>query len=330
LRPSVHRAASAFIALLCAPALCAAADAQPFPTEAPAPGPPPVSGSPPAAPPPGTVPLTDNAAAPGPEDRNPRWKNAAIIAGIGATVAYYGATSWWKEGFTGSFETVDEGWFGQDTYAGGADKAGHIYFTYTGARLLTRAFEAVGNDPRRALRLGAWTSLGVMTGVEVIDGFSKEFRFSMEDAVANAAGAAFAVLLEVDPRIDALLDFRLLYQRSEDAKRVGETDPLADYSGQTYLLALKADGIPRLRDLPVVRYLELQVGYNTRGYEPNDGTKIDPHRRIYYGVGINLSRLLSDTVFRCGLGGGKIQRATDTVLEFLEVPGTAALTYTRL
>jgi hypothetical protein len=58
--------------------------------------------------------------------------------------------------------------------------------------------------------------------------------------------------------------------------------------------------------------------------------KIDPHRRIYYGIGINLSRLLSDTVFRGTFKGGKLQRGTDTVLEFLEVPGTAALTYSRL
>jgi hypothetical protein len=55
----------------------------------------------------------------------------------------------------------------------------------------------------------------------------------------------------------------------------------------------------------------------------------DPHRRIYYGVGINLSRLLSDTVFRGDLKGGKIERGTDTVLEYLEVPWTAALTYRR-
>ena len=264
-----------------------------------------------------------------PVARGLRWKNAAVIGGIAATVGIYGANGWWKDGFTGSFHTVDEGWFGQDTYAGGADKAGHAYFTYTGARLFTRVFEAIGNDPGRALRLGAWTSLGVMTGVEIIDGFSKKFRFSMEDVVANAAGAAFAVLAEVDPRVDALLDFRLLYQRSDDAQRVGETNPLSDYSGQTFLLALKADGIPRLREVPVVRYLELLVGYNTLGYEPNDGAMNDPHRRIYYGVGINLSRLLSDTVFRGDLKGGKIQRGTDTVLEYLEVPWTAAGTYRR-
>jgi hypothetical protein len=262
--------------------------------------------------------------------RGLRWKNAGVIGGIGITVGIYGANGWWKDGFSGSFRTVDEGWFGRNTYTGGADKAGHAFFTYTGARLLTRGFEALGNDPGRALRLGVWTSLGVMTGVEVVDGFSKKFRFSMEDAVANAAGAVFAVLAEKDPRVDALLDFRLLYRRSDDARRVGVADPIADYSGQTFLLAVKADGVPRLREVPVARYLELQVGYRTRGYEPNDGVKIDPHRRIYYGVGINLSRLLSDTVFRGDLKGGKVQRGTDTVLEFIEVPWTAARTYRRL
>jgi hypothetical protein len=277
----------------------------------------------PAAPSPKNVPEEPGA-------RGLWWKNAAVIGGIGITVGLYGANSWWKDGFSGSFRTVDEGWFGRNTYAGGADKAGHAFFTYTGARLLTRGFEAIGNDAGRSLRLGTWTSLGVMTGIEVVDGFSKKFRFSVEDAVANAAGAVFAVLVEKDPRIDALLDFRLLYRRSDDARRVGETDPIADYSGQTFLLAVKADGVPRLREVPVVRYLEFQVGYNTRGYEPTDGMKIDPHRRIYYGIGINLSRLLADTVFRGDLKGGKIQRGTDTVLEYLEVPGTAARTYRRL
>jgi hypothetical protein len=282
----------------------------------------------------------DNAVIPGtpaaagmPGDPVPRglwWKNAALIGGIGITVGVYGAKNWWEDGFSGSFRTVDEGWFGQNTYAGGADKAGHAYFTYTGARLLTRGFEALGNEPGQALRLGVWTSLGVMAGVELVDGFSKKFRFSMEDAVANAAGAALAVLEEKYPRLDALMDFRLFYRRSDDARRVGDADPLADYSGQTFLLAFKADGVPRFREVPVARYLELQVGYNTRGYEPNDGVKIDPHRRIHYGVGINLSRLLSDTVFRGGLKGGKIQGTADTVLEFLQVPGTAARTYRRL
>jgi hypothetical protein len=152
-----------------------------------------------------------------PIDRGLRWKNAAVIGGIAAAVGIYGMNAWWEDGFTGSFHTTDEGWFGQDTYEGGADKAGHAYSTYVMTRLLTRTFKAVGNDPGRALRLGAWTSLGVMNGVEVIDGFSKKFSFSMEDVVLNTAGAAFAVLSEVYPSVDALLDFRLLYQQDDYA-----------------------------------------------------------------------------------------------------------------
>jgi len=231
---------------------------------------------------------------------------------------------------TSSPQAENEGWFGQDTYAGGTDKLGHAFTTYSGTRLLARAFEGLGNNPAHSLRLAAWTSFGILTGVEIADSFSSKWRFSYEDVVFNAAGVAFALLQEKYPSFDALLDFRLLYRQSDDAKSLGKSNVIVDYSGQTYLLAFKADGVPGLRGVPLLRDLEIRVGYNTRGYEPNDGTMNDPHRRIYYGVGINLSRLLPDTVFRGGLKGGKIQRATDTVLEFLEVPGTAALTYTRL
>jgi hypothetical protein len=326
----VHRAATAVISLLCAPALCAAVDAQTFPTEPPVPDAPPVSGSTPGAPPSGAGPLPDKVGVPEPDDRNLRWKNAAVIGGITLTVGAYGAKNWWNEGMTSSPGTRHEGWFGEGTYAGGTDKLGHAFITYTGTRLLARAFEGLGNNPAHSLRLAAWTSFGVLTGVEVVDSFSTKWRFSYEDVVFNAAGVGLALLQEKYPSFDALLDYRLLYIRSDDAKRLGKSNVVGDYSGQTYLLAFKLDGVPRLRDVPLVRYLELLVGYNARGYEPNDGVKIDPHRRIYYGIGINLSRLLSDTVFRGTFKGGKLQRGTDTVLEFLEVPGTAALTYSRL
>jgi len=277
----------------------------------------------PAAPPPAGV-------SEDPPPPEPRWKNAAVIGGITLAVGAYGVMNWWDEGMTSSPGTRREGWFGQGTYAGGTDKLGHAFITYSGTRLLARAFEGLGNDPAHSLRLAAWTSFGVLTGVEIVDSFSTKWRFSYEDVVFNAAGAGLALLQEKYPSFDALLDVRLLYTRSDDARRVGESNVVNDYSGQTYLLAFKADGVPRLRDVPLVRYLELLVGYNTRGYDPGDGTMNDPRRRIYYGVGVNLSRLLSDTVFRGDLKGGKTQRATDTVLEFLEVPGTAALTYRRL
>ncbi|HEU4949860.1 MAG TPA: hypothetical protein VFT11_03770, partial [Candidatus Deferrimicrobiaceae bacterium] len=51
----------------------------------------------------------------GPVPRVPRWKNAAVIGGIGLTVGVYGAIAWWDDGFSGSFRTESEGWFGKNT-----------------------------------------------------------------------------------------------------------------------------------------------------------------------------------------------------------------------
>jgi hypothetical protein len=268
--------------------------------------------------------------APERDARKLRWRNAAAIGGIALTVGAYGANSWWKEDMSSRPSTRREGWFGQGAYAGGSDKLGHAFVTHSGTRLLARGFEALGNGPSHALRLAGWTSFGVMTGVEAVDSFSTKWRFSYEDVMCNAAGVGLAVLLEKYPSVDALVDFRLLYRQSDDARRAGDFDPIGDYSGQTYLLAFKADGVPPLRDVPLVRYLELLVGYGARGYEPIVEGNTDRQRRIYYGVGINLSRLLGDTLFRGRIGGGKLQAATDTFLELFQVPGTAALTYERL
>lgn len=255
---------------------------------------------------------------------------ALMAAGVGA-VALYGATVWWKEGVSGTFRTTNEGWFGQDTYTGGADKLGHAFATYAGTRLLTRGFEWAGNGADDSLRLAALTALGTLTAVEVMDGFSERYRFSPQDAVVNIAGVGLGVLLEKNPELDRLLDFRLRYWPSADARRLNEVDPIGDHSGQTYLLIVKAAGVPALRKHEELRYFELALGYGSRGYEPNDGTPSpDRSRHAYFGVSLNLSEILAATVFRGNAVPSRAQRVTDGVLEFVQIPGTVALADHRL
>jgi hypothetical protein len=259
-----------------------------------------------------------------------RVRTRALVLGGVAAVGAYGAGVWWKEGVTGQFRTVNEGWFGQDTYTGGADKFGHAYATYTGTRLLARGFEWAGSGADQSLKLAALTVFGTMSAVEVMDGFSKKYRFSKEDFTMNALGVGLAWLFEKNPAADKLLDFRLQYWPSGDARRLDEVDPIADHSGQTYLLVAKAAGVPALRQHDPLRYFELVVGYGTRGYEPNDGNpNRDRSRHVYFGISLNLSEILGDTAFR-GTRGSRAQRVTDTVLEFVQVPGTAALADHRL
>ncbi len=269
-------------------------------------------------------PLVDQTEGAGADAEQLLFRTRAIITGGILGVAAYGQRKWWRDGFTGDFRTSSERWFGSDTDSGGADKLGHVFTTYAGTRLLTWSFRALGHEPDYALRLGVVTTLATVTGIEVLDGFSKRYRFSKEDAIMNVAGAGFAYLVEKRPELDELVDFRLLYRRSRTGGQHNEWDPFGDYSGQTYLLAFKGSGMPVLRDNQWLRYAEFAVGYNARGFETVDGLPGERSRRVYAGLSLNLSQLLNDTVFRDSRGS-RAQRFTSGFLEFVQVPGTAAL-----
>ncbi|MFH1495446.1 MAG: DUF2279 domain-containing protein [Pseudomonadota bacterium] len=251
-----------------------------------------------------------------------QFRTRIMIGGAATALLWYGSTHWWSDSMSSDFRTVDEGWFGQDTYTGGADKLGHMYSTYVGTRILARAFEWAGHDSQSAAWLAAATAWGSMLAVEIGDGFSSRYRFSKEDLVMNTLGTGLGLLLEKNPELDAMLDFRLMYRPSSDARRVNQIDPIDDHSGQTYLLAIKASGIPSLRRIEPLRYFELALGYGTRGYEPNLGEERSRH--VYYGISLNVAELLGMTAFK-NSPGSRTQRVSNGVLEVLQIPGTVAL-----
>ena len=245
-----------------------------------------------------------------------RWRNTAVIAGGLSLVALYADAKWYQDGFGGGFKTHKEGWFSEGTKYGGQDKLGHVGFSYMGMRLFSTALRAVGNPPEAAADLSLVTVLATMTTIEVLDGYSRKYSFSREDAIANVVGAGLGWAFERYPRVDELIDLRLRYRQSTrpDGGR-SDFDPFGDYEGQTYLIVGKASGVPGLRDVPVLRYAELAVGYGARGFDPRTS---DPQRNFYFGVGINVGQLLADTVFRNS--GPLVRGANRTVFEYVQVP----------
>ena len=105
LRPPVRRAVAAVLLLLCAPALSAAGELYPIPTD------PPASGASTGAPPTVAITLSDNTSVTDGSERKLRWRNAAVIGGITLAVGVYGAKDWWSTEVTSSFGTRNEGWF---------------------------------------------------------------------------------------------------------------------------------------------------------------------------------------------------------------------------
>jgi hypothetical protein len=244
---------------------------------------------------------------------NLRLRNTAIITAGALAVAAYGKANWYQDGFGGGFKTVDEGFFGENTPYGGADKLGHMFANYANVRVFTPLFQLAGNTRGDAIWLSALSTAAIFTAVEVADGFSRKWRFSAQDEAMNLAGAALGVIMETHPQLDEKFDFRLSYRKSANSS----WQPFSDYSGQRYLLVAKADGFESLRNRPVLRYLELSLGYQARGF---DELGAERRRDVYVGLSLNLSRLLADGVYQGRLSTTPVQRTAELVFELWQFP----------
>lgn len=193
----------------------------------------------------------------------------------------------WEWGSSTSFRWHPEGWFGEDTGSGGADKLGHAFTSYAITNILADRLEYKDRSPARAATSALLTSQAIMLYVELFDAYSVDHGFAWEDCVFNLTGSGFAALRTVVPGLGELVDYRMEYEPSGyEGFR-----PFSDYSGQKYLLALKLSGIDVLERSPL-RYLELHWGYYTRGFskaEEVDG--LLPSRHDFIGVGVNLGQL---------------------------------------
>ena len=76
-----------------------------------------------------------------------------------------------------------------------------------------------------------------------------------------------------------------------------------------------------------LRYLELVLGYGSRGYE---NPALDHRRNIYVGVSLNISEILRQTVYRGNRGPSSVQKGTEMFFEFIQVPGTGIAAKHRL
>lgn len=251
------------------------------------------------------------------DERSAGRHSGAIMLGTSLALAVYGRRQWWRDGFGNRFKAVNEGWFGADTYSGGADKLGHFYMTYASSRLLTRAFVRDGGSHARSVQVAALYTLAAFASVEVLDGFSRKWDFSREDMLMNAAGVGAAVLLERYPDIDRKFDLRILYRPSNEQGQ--GFDPFGDYSGQTYLAVAKLAGFHDFGHSNLLRYVEVTAGYGTRGFDAGSGRR--GTRNVYVGLSLNLSELLN----RTSTGAGPARRVADTMLEYVQIPGTVAL-----
>jgi len=212
--------------------------------------------------------------------------NAATIGAITAI-----GVAGWDYG-SHSFRTANEGWFDSDTHYGGADKLGHAFTCYALASVYNRIYKDWGYSENDAILIGAANSWLTMSLIEIGDGFSASEGFSWQDEVMNTVGVGMAYLRHRFPAVRERVDFRWEWFPSPAARSGERFDIFTDYSGQKFLLAFKLDGWLRTGS-PILKALDVQVGYYTRGYVSGDKDYFDDtHRYGFIGIGLNMTYLL--------------------------------------
>jgi uncharacterized protein YfiM (DUF2279 family) len=236
----------------------------------------------------------------------PRKKKTIVLNTTSfVTTMAIGSASW--DYYSSSFDFRNEGWFDPDTNYGGSDKLGHAY----GAYVLTTAYNSIykkfGYSDEKAIWYGSLSSWSIMTLIEIGDGFSKDYGFSVQDEVFNTAGVMLGYFRYRYPELKEIFDYRLEWVPSRDFGE-GNADPFTDYSGQKNIIALKPAGILK-SDNPLLKSIELNVGFYTRGYEDN----FHAHKRyMFCGIGLNVTYILEQLTGH-RLGG---------VFDYVQVPFT--------
>lgn len=266
---------------------------------------------------------------------------AATLGGLYAVFAGWTYFAWYrKHRPLSQYKWGGDGWLGDRTYAGGADKFGHAWATMSLGRLGSEMMRQWGGYSRTTSALvGAGLSEALFLGIEVKDGFYYEFSFS--DATADTLGALTAFALSRWPRLDELFDYRVQYWPSPMYLRKLEgTSPCPtggcsrwniaeDYSGETYLLAFHLGGIHALRDMKygtLARFVDVVGGYRTRNYKPTPDPDLafTPRQDVFIGLSLNAQGLFDWLLEGHHSRGARATRkVTHALFEVFNLPFTS-------
>lgn len=219
---------------------------------------------------------------------SPRPDRSTVVAG-GFTALFLGleyAAFWSNESLNGKFQVANEGWFGQTTYVGGADKASHVVGGYIAGRALEWGLLRGGSPPAKSQRLSAVMIAVTGTLVEVGDAYHG-YGFSWQDALLTAAGGVAGSVLAAT-QLDDTITMRVgkVGVDLPDDRSIAVFEP-NHYSGEVYTLDLRMAGLlPRLGKRPgVARFLLASLTYGSKGYKWADERY--QQRRAGFEIGLD-------------------------------------------
>lgn len=193
------------------------------------------------------------------------------------------------------------------------DKIGHVTTAYYVGRVGISFFKWGGMERKKAIWFGGMLGSVYQTTIEIMDGYSAEWGFSVGDFAANTAGSLLVIsqaLAWDEQRIVLKYGFQTSPYAAYRPAILGSNLPerlLKDYNGQTYWLSVNpASFMSNNSGFP--KWLNIAVGYGADGmlggYENpvmtnNEGNtiNIERYRQYYLSLDVDLTRLKTRSVF---------------------------------
>jgi len=211
------------------------------------------------------------------------FKKAPILVALNTvTIVSIGIFKWdWG---SHRFALKNEGFFGANTANGGADKTGHLWTSYTLSNINMHFLKKSG--VRNYKEYGILLALTNMLVIELGDGISKTYGFSLEDLLFNTLGSGISYLRAQNEFAKNLIDIRLEFTPSEFSfDAFNDTN----YTDLKFILALK----PAVFTKSYLKYLDFHIGYYSRGYRGVRASDyLTKNRTSYIGLSVDLHSLI--------------------------------------
>jgi hypothetical protein len=183
------------------------------------------------------------------------------------------------------------------------DKVGHVYSSYQLGKFGYDALNWAGVRKKDKLLYGATLGFAFLTAVEVFDGYSSEWGFSLGDVAANAGGTALFVSQELlwnEQRIIPKFSFHTTPYASARPNVLGSSlseQILKDYNGQTYWLSFNIHSFFKQSKIP--KWANIAVGYGVEGLVTGKDELVNTiffdqqqrTRQFYLSLDVNLKKI---------------------------------------
>ncbi|MEI6122861.1 MAG: DUF2279 domain-containing protein [Bacteroidota bacterium] len=241
-------------------------------------------------------------------------KKGRLTAALTVEASLYAATIfglndlWYKKYDRSAFHFFNDGKEWQQM-----DKIGHAMTASTISSFCYYSYRWSGVKHKPALLYGCAVGLSYMTAIEILDGYSEGWGFSVPDMIANIAGTSFFLTQQLLWKRQ-YMKMKISYHPTQFAQyRPNELGAngvqrfLKDYNGQTHWLSVGSSlFVPKKSKFP--RWICISFGYGAEGMlggfsNPTINDKGQPlptferYRQFYLSFDVDFSTIKTKSKF---------------------------------